>query len=204
MPFTSTTLGERAQQQQHESSKSPDPGGVGAGMGVGVEFGKDIVLRKDRDLSMALDELECNLRRRTSGMEVVTGGGFGCQDSAFDGAEKAGQTETPEKSKRNEESEAVVISGAAGASTVSDSPARMFADQCMKPSTSDQFTGEAKRRLEFMLLEAETYMQIAHQHHGDGRPRDQRRVSEGAAARAREQAGSMRHCPRSDRAARAC
>ena len=125
----------------------------------GVEFGKDIVLRKDRDLSMALDELECNLRRRTSGMEVVTGGGFGCQDSAFDGAEKAGQTETPEKSKRNEESEAVVISGAAGASTVSDSPARMFADQCMKPSTSDEFTGEAKRRLEFMLLEAETYMQ---------------------------------------------
>ena len=155
---------ERAQQQQHESSRSPDPGGVGAGMGVGVEFGKDIVLRKDRDLSMALDELECNLRRRTSGMEVVTGGGFGCQDSAFDGEEKAGHTETPEKSKRNEQSEAVVISGAAGASTVSDSPARMFADQCMKPSTSDEFTGEAKRRLEFMLLEAETYMQIAHQH----------------------------------------
>ena len=155
---------ERAQQQQHESSKSPDPGGVGAGMGVGVEFGKDIVLRKDRDLSMALDELECNLRRRTSAMEVVTGGGFGCQDSAFDGAEKAGQTETPEKSKRNEKSEEVVISGAAGASTVSDSPAQMFADQCVKPSTSDGFTGEAKRRLEFMLLEAETYMQIAHQH----------------------------------------
>ena len=155
---------ERAQQQQHEGRKSPDLGGVGPGWGVGVEFGRDIVLKKDRDLSMALDELECNLRRRISGMEVVTGGGFGCQDSAFDGEDKAGQTETPEKSNRNEERAAVAISGVAGASTLSDSPARMFADQCVRPSTSDEFTGEAKRRLEFMLLEAETYMQIAHQH----------------------------------------